>query len=223
MKLTFEVKVLAFKEIHELPDSWKEEDFKEILQQADFDDWDQIDPGELKDYTIMALQELEADEAAELVLNYKLGNKLTKGQIQNLAHEMLDEKLWEEYTDINLHKELFDCSVLVKWTFPRILPETDAIKCVIEVSSNNREYLTNINKITLTRLLAKGMDDHAVVNRLFEDQVNGAAFPEAEGIIWQFEISEAADNVSITIYSSNYWLHSMDEVDHFTAEVFSSN
>lgn len=171
----------------------------------------------------MALQELEADEAAELVLHYKLGNELTKGQVQNLAQEILNEKLWEEYTDINLHKELFDCSVLLNCAFPRILPETEAIKCVIEVASKNRDSLTNINKTTLTRLLAKGMDDHAVVNRLFDDQVNGTAFPEAEGIIWHFETVEAADNISITVYSSNYWLHAMDEVDHYTAEVFSGN
>ena len=219
----YNVKVLFFEEIHELPDSWNNEDFKEILEHADFEDWDEIDPRELKDYTIMALQELEIDEAAELVLNYKLSDKLSKGQIQNLAHEMMDEKLWEEYTDINLHKELYDCSVLLKWTFPNKFPETDAIKCVIEVVSNSLEPLAKTSKIFITRLLAKGMNDHAVINRLFADQVNGAPFPEADGIIWQFDAIRSLDKTLITVYSSSYWLHSIAEVDHYTSEAISDN
>ncbi|WP_436517344.1 hypothetical protein [Ekhidna sp. To15] len=221
MKITYEVKVRSFEEVHELPNSWSNEEFKEILEEADFDDVDELDPDELRSYTIMALQELEADEAAELVLNYKLGDKLSKGQIQNLSNEMMDEKLWEEYTDINLHNELYDCSVLLKWAFPGRFPETDAVKCTIEVASGSLEPLAGINKTFLTRLLAQGMDDHAIINRLFDKQVNGAPFPEAEGIIWQFEAAESLDKTLITIYSSNYWLHSMDEVDHYVSEAIS--
>ncbi|MEO9871535.1 hypothetical protein [Ekhidna sp.] len=223
MKLTYEVKVLSFEEVHELPDSWSSEEFKEILESADFEDLDKLDSDELRHYTIMALQELEADEAAVLVLSFKLGNKLSAGQIQNLSYEMMDEILWEEYTDINLHKELYDCAVLLKWSFPGQFPETDAVKCVIEVVAKENEPLAKVDNTFLARLLANGMDDHAVINRLFDEQVDGKPFPESEGIIWHFDSKIDSDKTTITIYSSSYWLHSMDEVDRYTSTAISNH
>jgi len=221
MNKRYKINVLSCEEIHELPGAWTTDDLKKILESVDFDGWDEIDPNELKDYTIMALQDMEADEAAEVILKYKFEERLKSGQIQNMAHEMMDEKLWEEYTDINMHAELFNCSVILKWAFPNAFPETDAIKCVLELEAEKSEVLAPITKTFLTRLLANGMDDHALLNRLFKDQIIKSALPEAEGIIWDFNTAKEGSKTVITIFSSEYWLHDMDEVSSYTSEAFS--
>lgn len=224
MKTKFEVTVRSIGEIKDLPSSWTVDDYKNILELADFEDWDEIEENELKDYTILTLQDFDPDEAGEIVLTYKLGDMLKKGQIQNMAHEMMDEKLWEEYQDISLHKLLFDCGGLLHETFPRKFPEPDALKCVIEVVPQNdaaRDSMVKAEKTFLTRLLAHGMDDHAIINRLFDDQVAGQKFPEAQSIIWQFERMDEGGKTIFTIYSSQYWIHGMDDVSDYTSEAFS--
>ena len=221
MKIKYHVNVRSCEEIHELPGAWSDEDFRNILELADFDDWNEIDVAELKDYTLMALQEMKADEAGEIILNYIFDGRLTKGQIQNLSHEMMEEKLWEEYADINLHRELYNCSVLLKWAFPNKFPETNAIECIIEVETKDAQGYSNITKTFLTRLLANGMDEHGLLKRLFKDQIAKTAFPEAEGIIWDFKVISNENKATITIFSSEYWLEDMDVVNSYSTEAFS--
>ena len=194
------------------------------MELADFDDWDKIEESELKDYTIMALQELDEEEAATIVLKYKFEDLLTKGQIQNMVFEMMDENLWEEYQNISFHKELFNCAVMMKWAFPKKFPQTDAVKCVLEVKSYNQvgaDLLHHADKTLLARLMAGGMNEHSVVNRLFDDQVIKGPFPEAEHIVWQFDSEIQPEKTKFTIFSSWYWLKQMDEISNYTTETFS--
>jgi len=224
MKPKFDVNVRSVQEIHELPDGWSFDDYRNIMELADFDDWDKIEEDELKDYTIMALQELDEEEAATIVLKYKFEDLLTKGQIHNMVFEMMDENLWEEYQNISFHKELFNCAVMMKWAFPKKFPQTDAVKCVLEVKSYNQVgagLLQNADKTLLARLMAGGMNDHSVVNRLFDDQVLKGPFPEAEHIVWQFDSEIQPEKTKFTIFSSWYWLKQMDEISNYTTETFS--
>jgi len=224
MKPKFDVNVRSVQEIHELPDGWSFDDYRNIMELADFDYWDKIEEDELKDYTIMALQELDEEEAATIVLKYKFEDLLTKGQIHNMVFEMMDENLWEEYQNISFHKELFNCAVMMKWAFPKKFPQTDAVKCVLEVKSYNQVgagLLQNADKTLLARLMAGGMNDHSVVNRLFDDQVLKGPFPEAEHIVWQFDSEIQPEKTKFTIFSSWYWLKQMDEISNYTTETFS--
>ncbi|MEQ6119824.1 hypothetical protein [Reichenbachiella sp. MALMAid0571] len=224
MKSKFDVKVLSVQEIHELPDGWSGDDYKSIMELADFDDWDKIEESELKDYTIMTLQELDPEEAAAIVLGYKFQGLLTKGQIHNLVFEMMEENLWEEYQNISYHKELFNCAVMMKWAFPKKFPQTDAVKCVLEVNAYNQigtNMLHNADKSLIARLIANGMNDHSVINRLFDDQVLNGPFPEAEHIVWQFDSEIQPEKTKFTIFSSWYWLRQMDDISNYTAETFS--
>lgn len=217
MKLNLGVTVKRVDEIHELPEAWSVLDYRNLLELADFDDGDNIDESELKDYLIMTLQDLEPDDAATIVLNYRLGEKLTKGQIQNMAQEMMDENLWEEYKDIALHKDLFDCAVLLKWAFPRAFPETDALRCTIEIENKSKTQLSGqqLDKVMLTRLLSHGMDDHSIINRLFDEQIKEGSFEEANAIIWAFKILKEGEKMEVEVYSSNYWLDDLDSISHF--------
>ena len=224
MKAKYDVSVRSVKEIKTLPDSWTNDDYQNILELTNFEDRNSVDEGELKEYTLMALQDYDPDEAAEIVLSYKLSDKLNKGKIQNIAHEMMQDKLWEEYQDISLHKKLFDCGVMMHDAFPRKFPEARALKCVIEVTPKNdiaRNFLAEPDKTLLVRMLAHGMDDHAIINRLFDDQVAGKPFAEAQSIIWSFDQSTESGKAVFTIYSSHYWIHGMDDVSNYQSEAFS--
>lgn len=223
MKPSYDVNVLSYAKIHELPGSWEAADYQSVLELADFDDWDEIATTELKDYTILALQEMEVSEAFEIVLSYRL-TSLTKGQIHNLAHDMLSDKMWEEYQDISLHKEIYNCSVLMKWVFPTLFPETDAVKFELEIKPKNaaaRDVTGCIDKSFLIRIMANGLDDHAIINRLFDAQLNGAPFPEADSIIWDFEYRMMNDAVHAIVYSSNYWLKTLQVSSQFESDAIS--
>ena len=52
----------------------------------------------------MAIADFEPTDAAAIVLDYKLSEVLAEGQIHNLSHEMLREKVSENYSDIFIHK-----------------------------------------------------------------------------------------------------------------------
>ncbi|MEQ8472345.1 MAG: hypothetical protein RIC35_14225 [Marinoscillum sp.] len=217
-KTKFSVSVQSVKKIYELPESWSAEECKQLLQFADFENVDSLDTSELKDYAIMLLQDQEPAEAAETVLTYKFGSTLKTGQIQNLAHEMMDEKLWEEYQDISLHKELYNTSVLMKEAFPKKFPETNALKCTLSVGVANdpmKQTLLQADKAFVARMLAHGMDDHALINRLFDTQVSGDKFPEAESIIWDYQWTSIEGAMVLTVHSSHYWLHYLDEVGDY--------
>lgn len=218
MKLKFEVHVRSVLEIQELQGAWTSEDYKNILELADFEDWDEIEESELKDYTIMALQDLEEEEAAALVLGYKFQGRLNKGQIQSIVYDMMEVNIWEEYQNIGFHQDLYSCAVLLRQAFPKKFPETDAVKCVIAVDPldmSAEKTLAQPDKAFLVRLLANGMSDHAVIKRLFDDQLVGGLFPEAEHIIWQFDSEVMGKKTIFTIFSSWYWLKPMDEVSNY--------
>ena len=54
----------------------------ELLDQLEFADTADIPREQLRDYAVMALQDLEDDEAAGKLLNHVFGKKLSAGKIQ---------------------------------------------------------------------------------------------------------------------------------------------
>lgn len=218
MKMNFDVTIKRVEEISELPNAWSVLDLQNLLEVADFEDWDEIEETELKDYLLMTLRNMEPEEAASIVLTYKFADRLSKGRIQNMAHEMMNENLWEEYKNPSLHKELFNCAVLLKQSFPRDFPETDALKCLIEVKANANKSII-FNKVMLTRLLSYGMDGHSIVNRLFEDEIKIGSFEEANHIIWDFTVQEVENKYIVEVFSSNYWLEDLDSISNYDASL----
>ncbi|MFT4822712.1 MAG: hypothetical protein ACI9DH_001532 [Halioglobus sp.] len=87
---------------------------------------------------LLSLQDLKPEEAAEIILRLYLGDKLSSGQIQNIAREMLDEKLWEEYADLSLHERLFHVGALLHETFPAHFPRPDPICVTLNIKPMNK-------------------------------------------------------------------------------------
>ncbi|MCJ7468486.1 MAG: hypothetical protein MUO53_17535, partial [Maribacter sp.] len=124
----FTVEPQKFSTIHELPNAWNDQNYKELLEQMDFDDISGIAVNELKEMCMMSLTDNEPAEAAKIVLEYLFKERLTPGQIDNLSNEMLDEKMWEEYADLSLHEEFFNAAQLLYEAFNGKFPHPEAVR-----------------------------------------------------------------------------------------------
>lgn len=221
----FRVDVVRTDYVSDIPASWSTEEYRQILEACEFDWLVDIADSELQDYAIISLLDYEPEEAAAIVLKVKLGSKLKVGQIENMANEMEQEKLWEEYSDISMHEKLYHSAVLLHQAFPESFPAARAMRCIVEVRPENTSAkisLKHLEETLLVRLLGDGMDNHSILKRLFSDQLAKNSFPEAENIVWQFETLPMVDeSVRIILYSSLYWLKPLVAVSHYESTAFS--
>jgi hypothetical protein len=111
--MNYKVNIESVKSVEEIVGAWSDADFKELLKRFEYPDADTLKSAELKDYLFMAIADFEPNEAAAIILDYKLSEVLNQGQIDNLSHEMLREKISENYSDIFIHKELFNVNQLL--------------------------------------------------------------------------------------------------------------
>ncbi|MFZ1456322.1 MAG: hypothetical protein WAT46_09805, partial [Saprospiraceae bacterium] len=111
--MKIQVKILNIKTVNELPGYWTNEDFIQLLDKMDLPDADKVKPEELRELLYMAITDFEPSEAAEIILTYKLGDQLTAGQIQDISHEMKDEKRAETYANPSFHYDLFNINQLL--------------------------------------------------------------------------------------------------------------
>jgi hypothetical protein len=212
MKLN--TKILSVKTVHELNFYWANEDYIGLLDAFDYPNPEQIDPNELLDYLNMAISDFEPDEAAEVVLTYKLKDKLSKGQIENLSHEMLEDKVAEEYPDPAFHFDLFNINQLLFKAYNGTFPDTRAT--IITMIYPDQKV--NLTKEVLIKTICAGLKANNLISRLYEEQIDGTEpFGDAEKVIWNFR---KMDNEEIEIITSNYWIEKddFDEVE-FEADV----
>jgi hypothetical protein len=195
------VKINSVKSIDELDGSWNNDDFTILLKKFDFAEPEKINQNELRDYLFMAISDFEPTEAAGLLLEYKLSEALTDGQIDNLSHEMMREKVSENYSDINLHKTLFIVNQLLYKAYNGKFPATKATVVDFEMKGEDE---TELSKEMILMALRTGLPESNLINRLFKEQLDGdAAFPEAEGIIWSIENK---GNSQYQLTTSEKWL-----------------
>lgn len=223
MKTEFDVRIVAFDVLEKLAESWQDNHFAEMLQEMDYGDTSGMSSAELHEMTLLSLQEREPAEAAEVVLRCRFGDRLRDGQIRNCSHEMFDEKLWEQYAEISHHEDFFHAGSLLFEAFPREFPTPDAVRIQLEVQAQNaagNEILSHpVQEPLVVRLLADGMPETAVLHRLFDDQLTGGPFPEAESILWIMH-QEMLDKTTLRleVISSGYWLDPLKDVDAYVSD-----
>jgi len=179
----YEVLVQELKEVHDLPDGWSSLDFIRLLDRLEYDDPASIAPEELEDMASLALSELEPEAAAEMLLELRLGERLRAGQRRNMAEEMKDERLWEEYPEMSCHEALFNVAGMLYLTFPSQFPEPDVTRIRLKIRAMSTEWEATLQSLTapfLARLLDDGMDGQNTLRRLFDEQLDSHRFPEAE-------------------------------------------
>lgn len=108
MRPRFKVRLLSFEEIHALPEAWQRSDYRDILAALEFDDVREVSDEEAMELCLMALADMEPEAAARAVLQHRLGKTLRKGQIDDVAQDMVDQPLWEDYPEMRVHEELYN-------------------------------------------------------------------------------------------------------------------
>ena len=221
MKSIFKVELLNFSTIYELPNAWKPNDYKELLELMDYGDTSGLTPQDLKDMCFMLLADHEPEEAVEFILKYIFKDRLNSGQISSLSNEMIEEKIWEEYPEISLHEEFFNAHQILYAAYNGKFPQPSAVQFQIKVSTDNNENMSVFSKnpeASLIRLLVKGMPENTLINRLFDEHIKGDEFKEAKDIIWQLKTDIEDDkSVVFSIISSSYWFKDFKYVEDFEA------
>jgi len=217
---TFRLEVLGFSILEEIEGSWTEADFKQLSASLELDDLTGLNAAEQREMCLLGLGDLKPAAAAELLLQLRLGDSLSKGQIQNASHEMLDEKLWEEYADMPLHERFFHVGSLLYQAFPQSVPKPDAVEVRVKVSAADpagvRLLGAPLHESMLVRLLADGMPDSAPLNRMFGDSVGGKPFPEAESIVWICSNGPLeGSSLEFQVIGSGYWFDALRETKSF--------
>lgn len=201
--MKYHIIINKVKTVEAFDDAWKNEDYIELLSRFGFQEGSTANPNELKDLLFMAISDFEPNEAAVIVLDYKLSNVLNENQIEQLSHEMLLDKISEEYPDISLHHELFNINQLLHNAYNGTFPNAKATVIELEISPNKE-----ISKEIILKILDKTLAPSNVIKRLFSDQLAGKeSFEEAEAIIW--DLKPNGEN-SYLLKTSEYWM-SRDE------------
>lgn len=205
--MNYFVKINSVKTIDELQGAWSNTDFIELLKRFEYDDAEKLNPTELKDYLFMAIADFEPTDAAALILDFKLSEVLTEGQIHNLSHEMLREKVSENYSDIFIHKTLFNINQLLFKAYNGKFPNAKANIVELEMREEQDEETEITKELTLKAMIV-GLSESNLINRLFKDQLESdVPFPEAEGIIWDLQ---SKGNFLYLMTTSEKWLHKDD-------------
>lgn len=231
MSKPFVVSVLGLKKIHDMPNTWTDEDYRALLTRLEVDDIDEIESRDLLEFVLMALQDLEPEDAGDQVLAYKLGGDVSAGSRQNIVQDLLEgQRPWEELSDIRLHARVFAASLLLYQAMPRLFAKPDMLQLMLQLKARGAEAKALLARppeaAFVTRVLADGMDEHSILERLFDEQLVAHSFPEADGIIWLAEFGEPdADGSSaiLTVYSSHHWLHDLENVDEFESGAYNDS
>ena len=218
----FRVTVLDSQILEEIPGTWTDPDFARLLERMEYGETSGMSSEELREMCVASLQDLKPTEAAALLLEERLKGLVNKGQIQTLSLEAMQEKLWEEHAGMPLHQRLFHVGSLLYQAFPDHAPTPDAVEVRLEVAADDAEgegiLAEPLHESLVARLLAEGMGPSAMINRLFDDSVAGALFPEAPSIVWIAE-SERADarTLRLRVVGSGRWLDPLRDAEPYTS------
>ena len=201
------IKIQEFETLDSIPDYWSLQDYQALLQRCDIDDGPQMTLAEAEDMLFMALTDMEPDEAAKIVLEYKFSDQLRAGQIDQMSHEMLEDCLPEEHPDISLHYDLFAINELLNRAFNNAFPEAKATRIQFHLKMDGTASKLPSKEMIL-KAFALCFTDGQIMTRLYDEQLAGeVAFPEAESILWQMQ--SHGDQV-YSILTSRYWLERED-------------
>ncbi|HEY9169403.1 MAG TPA: hypothetical protein VIN72_07945 [Lutibacter sp.] len=206
--MKYNIKINSIKTVDEIKDYWTTEDYIQLLEKYNFPDAGTAKKENLYELLLMAITDFEPKEAAVIVLQHKLGEQLTEGQIDQISNDMLIDTVCEEYPEIELQYALFNCNQLLYKAFNGTFPSANAtlIDCTITPINVNADV--KITKEILLKLFSNGLSDRNILKRLFGAQMDeNAEFPEAEGIVWELKTN---DNSNFKIAASENLIKDAD-------------
>ena len=215
--MNYHVIINSVKTVDELPGSWSDQDLIELLDKFGFPDASKSNPAELKELLSMAISDFEPAEAAAIVLDYRLSDKLNEGQIDQMSHDMLLDKISEEYPQIGLHHQLFNINQLLYKAYNGKFPSAKATIAEFEINSTDVDA-EPITKEVVLKAFQHTLNASNLIKRLFSDHLEGKVkFEEADSIIW--DLSHKGDN-QYQMITSEYWMARDEFLEaEFDAEV----
>lgn len=206
--MKFQIKIHTVTTIDEVSDYWSAGDYVQLLEKFNYPDAAKAKKENLRELLLMAITDFEPNEAAAVLLEYKLSNQLNEGQIQQISNDMLLDKIAEEYPEISLHATLFHINQLLFKAFNGKFPNTKATVIDCSISSVEGNEGVDFSKEMVLKLLSPGLSDSNLIKRLFTEQMTeNKHFQEAENILWS--IDKTPDG-HLKILTSEYWLSKDD-------------
>lgn len=213
--MNYQVAIKNIDTVNEVEGYWSDEDFVVLLQKFNYPDGATAEKSSLPELLEMAISDYEPNEAAQIVLEYKLGDELSAGQIEQISNNMLIDKVCEEYPEIHMQGRLFHVNQLLFKAYNGKFPNAKASVVHFSMTPTDGE----VQKLTaenILKLLNNGLSDRNLIKRLFEDQMSqNIPFPEAESIIWELT---SKDDVNYSLVTSENWINK----DDVTASEFES-
>ncbi|WP_179336061.1 hypothetical protein [Winogradskyella costae] len=201
--MKYHIIINSVKTVDELKNAWTNKDYIVLLEKFGLEDVNESSTSELLELLFMGISDFDPEEAASIILNYKLSEQLNENQIEQISHEMLLDKISEEYADITLHHQLFNINQLLHKAFNGTFPNAKATVVEFEITPNK-----DITKEVILKAFDKTLVNNNVIKRLFSNHLAGKeAFDEAESIIWN--LTSVSGN-SYNLTTSEYWM-SRDE------------
>lgn len=147
--MNYKLSITNISLLEEIENYWSNTDYVNLLELFDFPDAKSIKPENLVEMLFMAIQDFEPNEAAHVLLTYKLSDYLNEGQIDQVSNEMLLDKVSEEYPDISLHADLYSINQLLFKAYNGRFPNAKASKLSLEISSleDSSTEMTKENRI----------------------------------------------------------------------------
>jgi len=205
--MKFNITIKNVTTVEEIPNYWQNKDYINLLEQFDFPDAKTVKPENLKEMLHMAITDFEPNEAAAIILTYKLSDRLNEGQIDQISNDMLLDKISEEYPEIDLHFDLFNINQLLYKAYNGKFPNAKAT--VVDFSMVSKDgYDGEITKEIVLKSFNNGISDRNVIKRLFEEEMTSdKGFNEAEVVLWELNKKDATN---FTLTTSEYWLNKED-------------
>lgn len=205
--MNYQVVINNIDTVNEVEGYWSDEDLIALLEKFNYPDGATADKSSLPELLEMAISDYEPNEAAQIVLEYKLGDQLTEGQIEQISNNMLIDKVCEEYPEIHMQGTLFHVNQLLFKAYNGKFPNAKAsiVHFSMTPTEGEAQKLTAENVL---KLLNNGLSDRNLIKRLFENQISqNIPFPEAESIIWELTTE---DNINYNLVSSENWINKDD-------------
>ncbi len=205
--MKFDITVKNISTVEEIPNYWQNQDYIQLLEKFNFPDANTVKPENLREMLNMAITDFEPNEAAAIVLTYKLSDRLSEGQIAQISNDMLLDKVCEEYPEIDLHYDLFNVNQLLYKAFNGKFPNAKAT--VVDFSLVSKDaYDKEITKEIVLKSFNNGISDRNLIKRLFTEQMSTAQeFVEAESVLWELN---KKDSINFTLITSENWLNKKD-------------
>jgi hypothetical protein len=202
-KMKFNITIRNITTVEEIPNYWQNQDYINLLELFNFPDANTVKPENLKEMLHMAITDFEPNEAAAMVLTYKLSERLNEGQIAQISNDMLLDKVSEEYPDIDLHYDLYNINQLMFKAFNGKFPNAKAT--IVDFSMISEDgFDEEITKEIVLKSFNNGLSDRNLIKRLFDEQMTtDKEFEEAEAILWELNKKNVTD---FTLITSEYWL-----------------